>query len=254
MGEIMENKLYGTVLLKAKQILDYIAEAAEAPTLNDLSKNIAISKPTIYKILKTLEYCGYVRVEGDDKRYRLGTVFLHYAESVDRSINIIEIARPALRKLRDATGETINLGMVQDNSIILLSKLESTHSIKLVSIVGGKMNMYSSSMGKALLAEYPSRKLEKYLATVKPQKLTENTITDRDALIQDLAATRQRGYSIDNVENQPGVYCLGFPLVSQGHIYGAFSISTPQYRITEEKKKKFVQLGKQTQQEILAQL
>lgn len=247
----MENKLYGTVLLKAKQILDYIAETEEAPTLNDLSKNVPISKSTIYKILKTLEYCGYVRAVGDDKRYHLGVAFLRYAQSVNRSIDIIEIAKPLLKKLRDATGETINLGMVQDDSIILLSKMESTHSIKLVSIVGGKMHMYSSAMGKALLAEYSPQQLDRYLDAVTPQQLTENTITNRQSLVKDLATTRQRGYSLDNVENQPGVYCIGFSLVSQGHIYGAFSISIPEYRITTEKKQQFVALGKKTQREIL---
>lgn len=252
----MANKLYGTVLLKAKQVLDDIARADEAPTLNDLSKDLDISKPTIYKILQTLEYCGYVRVVivGDEKHYHLGTIFLQYAQSVNNSINIVEIANPYLKKLRDQTEETVNLGIVEDNSIVLLSKMESTHSIKLVSVIGGKMNMYSSAMGKALLATYSREQLAEYLATVSYQKLTPRTITNNDDLLANIITTRKQGYAVDDVENQAGVYCLGFSLTAHDRSYGAFSISVPEFRLTDEKRATFVKLGKKTQTEIEAHL
>lgn len=252
----MEKKLYGTALLKAKQILDFIAGANEAPTLGVLSKHLVISKPTIYKLLQTLTYCGYVRVMivGDEKFYRLGTVFLRYAQAVNASIDITAIAKPFLKQLRDKTAETVNLGINDGNSIVLLSKMESTNSIKLVSVIGGEMHMYSSAMGKAILAEYSPQELKAYFAQVKLRPLTPNTITDKQALLKDLAEIRQQGYAIDNVENQAEVYCIGFSLVANGRIYGAFSISIPQYRLTEEKEKKFIALGKQTRAQILAKL
>uniref|UniRef100_UPI0039C070AC IclR family transcriptional regulator n=1 Tax=Limosilactobacillus balticus TaxID=2759747 RepID=UPI0039C070AC len=145
--------------LKARQILDYIASASEAPTLRKLDAHLDISKPTIYKSLKNLEYCGYVRVEGEDKHYYLGTISLQYAQAVNNSFNIEEIAKPYLKELRDATNETVNLGIIEDKSVVLLSKLESTNSIKLVSYIGGKMHMYSSAMGKAVLATYNDKQL-----------------------------------------------------------------------------------------------
>ncbi|MCH3923009.1 IclR family transcriptional regulator [Limosilactobacillus sp.] len=245
----MTEKLYGTVLLKARQILDYLASTTEAPTLSELDEHLNISKPTIYKIIQTLEYCGYVRtiVNGDQKTYRLGTVFLHYAQTVNDSIDIVEIATPFLKTLRDQTAETVNLGIEQDDKIVLLSKMESTHSIKLVSVIGGTMNMYSSAMGKALLATYSPQHLANYFQRVHFERLTPNTIVDQTALQRDLAAVRERGYAIDNVENQPGVYCLGFAIVAHHRTYGAFSISTPEFRLTTDKRTAFVRLGKRTQ-------
>ncbi|MBB1078695.1 IclR family transcriptional regulator [Limosilactobacillus sp. STM2_1] len=248
----MENKLYGAVLLKARQILDYIASTDEAPTLRELDEHLDISKPTIYKILKTLEYCGYIRVEGEDKHYYLGTIFLQYAQAVNNSFDIEEIARPYLKQLRDATRETVNLGIIEDNSVVLLSKLESTNSIKLVSYIGGKMHMYSSAMGKAVLATYNDKQLSEYLNDLTFEKLTPNTIDNTQRLMEDINNTRRQGYSIDDIENQPGVYCLGFSLVKNGHVLGAFSISTPEYRMDDDKKKQFVTLGQQTQQQILS--
>lgn len=248
----MENKLYGAVLLKARQILDYIASASEAPTLRELDDHLDISKPTIYKILKTLEYCGYIRAEGEDKHYYLGTIFLQYAQAVNNSFNVEEIAKPYLKELRDATNETVNLGIIEDKSVVLLSKLESTNSIKLVSYIGGKMHMYSSAMGKAVLATYNDKQLSAYLTDITFEKLTPNTIDNEQALLTALNETRAQGYSIDDVENQPGVYCLGFALVKNSHTFGAFSISTPEYRMDPQKKEQFVKLGQQTQQKILS--
>ncbi|WP_267201538.1 IclR family transcriptional regulator [Limosilactobacillus kribbianus] len=245
----MAEKLYGTVLLKAKQILDYLAQTPEAPTLSVLAHHLDISKPTIYKIIQTLEYCGYVRTieTGDQKAYRLGTVFLRYAQAVNDSVDIVEIATPFFKTLRDQTAETVNLGIEQDDKIVLLSKMESTHSIKLVSVIGGTMNMYSSAMGKAILATYSAPRLADYFQRVHFEKLTPNTIVDQATLRKDLAAIKERGYAIDNVENQSGVYCLGFAIVAHHRTYGAFSISTPEFRLTADKRATFVKLGKRIQ-------
>lgn len=252
----MEKKLYGTVLLKAQKILDYIACAKGAPTLGELSDHLEISKPTIYKILTTLAYCGYVKATtaGNEKVYHLGTIFLRYAQAVNDSLDITAIAKPYLTELRDKTAETVNLGIDDEGSIVLLAKMESTNSIKLVSVIGGKMHMYSSAMGKAILAAYPPRELKDYLAQVEFQRLTPNTITDKQALMKDLEKIRQQGYAIDNVENQAGVYCIGFSIVANGKIYGAFSISIPEYRLTEEKREQFIALGKRTREKIIAKL
>lgn len=252
----MEKKLYGTVLLKAQHILDEISRSEEPPTLNQLSEHLSISKPTIYKILQTLVYCGYVHVNfvGNEKFYRLGTVFLRYAQSVDASIDIVAIATPYLKELRDQTAETVNLGIDEGHRIVLLKKIESTHSIKLVSVIGGKMHMYSSAMGKALLANYSHSQLNDYLNHTQLLSLTDNTLTNPKQLVENLAMVRQLGYAIDDVENQTGVFCLGFALNANGRSYGAFSISMPKFRMTPEKKALFIELGKKTKQSIESHL
>lgn len=114
------------------------------------------------------------------------------------------------------------------------------------------MHMYSSAMGKAVLATYNDKRLSTYLTGITFEKLTPNTIDNEQALLTALNETRAQGYSIDDVENQPEVYCLGFALVKNSHIFGAFSISTPEYRMDPQKKKQFVKLGQQTQQKILS--
>lgn len=243
--------LYGAVLLKAKAIMDFISQTEFPPTLKDISANVTISKPTVLKILNTLEYCGFVRREGSEKQYYLGTIFLEYADKVAKTFNIKKLAHPYLAKLRDNTHETVNLGIIEHSAITLLEKLESPQSVKLVSRIGGKMHMYSSAMGKAILANYSDKKLTTYLENVQLHALTPNTITEKEALRHNLEQVRSQGYAVENAENQLDIICVGFPLIKNNRVYGAFSVSAPNYRINQTKLQDFIDNGKSTQEEIL---
>lgn len=146
------NKLYGTVLLKAQKILDFISTSPYAPTLSEIDQNIDISKSTILKILQTLEYCGYITINPRSKQYYLGVKFLQYATSYSNSQVISKISEHIMIELRDRVSETINIGILQNKKVVLIKKLESPQSIQLVSREDGTMELYSSSLGKAILA------------------------------------------------------------------------------------------------------
>lgn len=251
---VEDNKLYGVVILKAKEILDFIMKCAEAPTLKEISTNVSMTKPTVLKILKTLEHCGYVYKSSKDSKYYLGTIFLRYGSHVVNSIDISNIVLPILSKLRDKTNETVNLGIIQNNKVILIDKLESPQSVKLESIVGGEMNMYSSAMGKSVLASYSEKKLQKYFNETELLPLTEYTIIDKEKLIQNLKEVKKNGYAIEREENQLEVTCVGFSIIKDNHVYGTFSITAPKYRINERVLELFIGEGKKAQQEISQKL
>ncbi|BAP85314.1 transcriptional regulator [Paucilactobacillus hokkaidonensis JCM 18461] len=252
MTEATTQNLYGGVLIKGKQIMDFILEAQTAPTLKQISDQVDMTKSTVLKILKTLEYCGFVRRNGEAKQYYLGTVFLGYAQKVDETFDIRQIALPLLSELRDQTGETINLGIIEDNTITLLEKLESPQSVYLVSRIGGGMNMYSSAMGKVTLAQYDSKKLNQYFSKITLTKLTPHTVTSEAKLRRNLVEIRQQGYSVDDEENQPDVYCIGFSIATENKVYGAFSISIPKYRVDQTKLAAIVKRAKVIQKRIIA--
>lgn len=126
--------------------------------------------------------------------------------------------------------------------MILVEKLESPTSIKLQSTIGGSMNMYSSAMGKAVLATYDAKELQAYFKSHKLTPMTPHTITTPTKLQQDLKTIQELGVAIDNEENEEEVYCLGAALQKNGELYGAFSISTPKYRLPKERRAAFVRL------------
>lgn len=254
MGQLKKQGLYGSVLVKAEEIMEFILNSSSAPSLNELSTGLNITKPTIYKILSTLEHFGYVIRMGDSGKYCLGTKFLEYAQKVSETFDINSIARPYLSELRDQTNETVNLGVVQENKIVLLAKLESAHSVNLVSRIGGYMEMYSSAMGRAILANYPMEKIKQYIRETDFKPLTPNTLTDKEAFIELLKRAKDDGYAIDQVENQQDIFCVGFPIIKSHRIFGAFSISAPKYRVNKKLLNNFIKFGKQTQRKIVSSM
>ncbi|MFB9769269.1 IclR family transcriptional regulator [Lactiplantibacillus modestisalitolerans] len=245
-----KTKLYGSVLIKAKLILDAILNMETAPTLNEISRASKINAPTTLKILTTLEALGFVRRDSDSRKYYLGTQFLMYGQKASESFDIRSVTRTLLQRLRDATGETVNLGVAQDDDVVLVEKLESPSSIKLKSTVGGRMNLYSSSMGKAILAQYSEEQLKAYFARTTLEPVTDNTITRIPALKADLNNIRSVGFSIDDEENEPDIYCIGAAIMRNQHLYGAFSVSAPKYRVPEERRRNFIRLVLETQHQI----
>jgi len=248
-----DKHLYGAVLLKAKEILDFISESKEAPGLKEISSNIDTSKPTVLKILQTLEYCGFVKSYGTIKKYYLGTIFLQYGDQVSQNFDIVKIAMPFLNKLRDITTEAVNLGIVEDNKVVLLDRAKSTNSIHFNLELGGAMDMYSSAMGKAALAHYSDEKLNEYLDQTSLKKKTDNTIITRQGLLDNISLTKKTIYAIDDIENQEGVYCIGFPLVKNNQIFGGFSISAPVFRVNDEKRNDWIKYGLETMNKITEQ-
>lgn len=250
MEEKNEPKLYGSVLIKAKSILDAILNSESAPTLNEISQLAQINAPTTLKILTTLEVLRFVRRDSESRRFYLGTQFLTYGQKASESFDIRSITHKLLQQLRDATGETVNLGVYQDDHVVLVEKLESPSSIKLKSTVGGRMNLYSSSMGKAMLSQYSDDQLKDYIARTDFEPITSSTIVKATKLRADVTNIRSVGFSVDDEENEPDVYCIGAAIVSNHHIYGAFSVSAPKYRVPEDQRRNFIRLVLETQHQI----
>jgi len=249
-----EKKLYGTVLIHAKDILDFILTTPTAPSLKDISEGVSISKSTVLKILTTLEFLNFVRRDEDTKNYYLGTAMVGYSEKAVKDLKISSIAKPILTQLRDETGETVHLGMEENHEIVFLDKIEGNQSVALSSRVGGNLPMYCSGMGKATLATKSEEQLLRYANNVPLEKRAINTITSKAALIEEIHKIQDQGYSIDDEENENDVICIAMPIRKHQHNYGAFSISAPAYRMTPDRLQELRGLIQNAKEKILAQL
>ncbi|PWF99948.1 IclR family transcriptional regulator [Levilactobacillus bambusae] len=244
------KKPYGTVLIRAKMIMDFLLGFNGTPTLKEISDGVKMSKPTTLKILVTMEELGLVtRTEGS-KQYALGLSLLAFGQKAADSFNIGSLAAPVLERLRNETNETINLGVADQNMVVLLDKFESPRSVSLKSRIGGKMNLYSSSMGKAILSTWSAGQLSDYLQQTELKKIAPNTITTAVGLAEDLETIRSRGYAIDDEENEQDIYCVGFPLVAYGRVQGAFSVTAPKFRMDPDRRKKIIELAKRAQTQV----
>jgi IclR family acetate operon transcriptional repressor len=235
MTKTEEKTLEGTKSLdRALNVLLEIAErGARGMTLSECAAVLGYSKATTHRILQTLTRREFLREDGG--AFTLGVTNLRLGIEFLESIDLRHEALPMLRALAESTGETAHLGRLSGTDVVYIEKVESSHAVRMYSRVGDTMPAYSTGIGKAVLAFLDDDALDRHLpARLAPRAV--NTITDPDALREELQRTRERGYSLDDVENEDGIRCTGAPVFDHtGRVQAGISVAGPASRMTLER-------------------
>jgi len=219
---------------RAFTLIEIIANANEPMSLKTITGLADLPKPTVYRLLSSLEAWGYVDHD-DHKGYKLGTKFLFLGIKVQESQEIKKIARPFLKELNAITNETVFLGVLDKGRSLYVDKLDSNHSVRLVSRIGSRNYLHSTGLGKCLLSGLDEKEVINLLDKQGMPAMTENTIIEKDILLQKLRIVREKGFVTDNIENEEGVRCIAAPVKDhKGKVVSAVSISGPMQRITDE--------------------
>lgn len=237
---------------RALSILDYLSTHADERglTLAKLAQGTQINKSTLLRLLAALGEFGLVTKASETERYRLGVKVLQWSSAYLANMQLSTVAAPYLRQLMEASGETAHLAEVDDYQIVYLDKVESLRSMRLVSRIGGHNPLYCTAAGKALLASLPAAVFNEVVRRGLTPR-AGNTLTTPEALQEDLARIRSRGYAIDNEENEPGVRCLGAAIFNHsGSPVAAISVSGPITRLTPDRFDELGQLVKHMAEEI----
>jgi DNA-binding IclR family transcriptional regulator len=249
-----EKQPYGTVLLKADRILDYLASCNHPQALNQIAQATNLTNPTALKILETLLMIGYVQKDLETKKFRLGSGLIKFANSALNQLDIKIIAQPYLEELQKITGETVHLGIQDNDSVVYVTKIDSSNPIMLYSQIGKKIPLYCSAMGKAILADSSDDEIKNYLTKNLLIKKTTKTITTKSAFMEEINKVRNLGYAFDDGEHEEEVFCVGASLTSDGKNFGAISVSTPKYRFTDITKDNTIKAVQKCKAAILAEL
>ncbi|HJB24324.1 MAG TPA: IclR family transcriptional regulator [Candidatus Jeotgalibaca pullicola] len=240
MAEVTEKKLYGTVLIKSDLILEYLFESEEPQALASIAENTRLTKSTASKILDTLEHIGYVIKNKKNRTYSIGFKLIKYSSKEISRMDLESHIYEQLEELHERFDETVHLGVFQNEKIVTVNKFQSSRPVVCISsAIGETKDLYSSGMGKAVLAELDDKRLLNYINNHDFVAKTDKTIASTQLLLAELEGIRQQGFSIDNEENEEGVYCIGAAITNvtgsgQKTILGAFSISIPIFRATDE--------------------
>ncbi|MFK7875927.1 MAG: HTH-type transcriptional regulator BhcR [Paracoccaceae bacterium] len=229
-----DNTAQNTIksLDRAMQVFEYLSQAAQGKTLTALAYDLGQSPATVYRILTTLEGRGLVEFEAGEQVWHIGPKAFVIGSRFLRRTSLVDRARPVMRKLMEQTGETANLGVEQDGSVLFLSQVETNSTIRAFFPPGTLSPMHASGIGKALLAEMEPDRLARTLMGRTLAQFTDFTITDLETLQQDLDAIRARGFSIDGEEKNLGMRCIAAPVFDvNAEAVAGISVSGPTSRV-----------------------
>jgi IclR family acetate operon transcriptional repressor len=205
-------------------VLELIARRGEA-RLAELASELGTSRTTMFRVLETLRARGFAEHVAGNHTYRLGPRILSLAAHGTRSA-ITRLAEPAMADLRNATGETVNLIGVHGSRLVYEAVLEGRYSLRSLPSLGMTVATHGSALGKAVLAASPAPLREVLLGPQPFERFTEKTITARRELDAELDQTSQRGYAIDEEENETGLTCVAAAIHStDGRPTAAISVS-----------------------------
>jgi IclR family acetate operon transcriptional repressor len=221
---------------RALSIIETLAEDDEGYRLSDLAVRTGLSTSTAHRLLATLEKRRFVQFDRNELKWHVGARSFSVGATFARRRNFTAQAIPYLRKLRDQTRETANLAVVDDESIIVLTRIESREIMRSLTKVGGRVAMVASGVGKAVLATYSDADVNAIICRQGMPRLTEKSIVRPGELFRELQVIRRQGYAIDDEEARMGLRCVAAVIYSDcSEPLAAISVSGMTSRMTDDR-------------------
>ena len=221
---------------RALSILETLAEDDEGYRLSDLAVRTGLSASTVHRLLATLENRRFVQFDRAESKWHVGVRSFTVGASFARRRNFSTQAIPYLRKLRDLTRETANLAVVDDEFIIVLTRMESREIMRSLTQVGGRVAMVTSGVGKAVLATYSDEDVGAVIRHHGMPRLTEKSIVRPSDLFKELATIRKQGFAIDDEEACMGLRCIAAVVYNDcAEPLAAISVSGMTSRLTDDR-------------------
>ncbi|MCL2865561.1 MAG: IclR family transcriptional regulator [Lachnospiraceae bacterium] len=217
-----------------------ILSKSGAMGITELAKELDVDKSTASRLLATLRDCDMVQFVPSTRKYRLGFRILHLSEALTRNLDVIDVARPILKELSFALGQSVHLCMYNKKTVYVIDQVKSAQIYEMSAHVGMIEPMHASSVGKCILAYRPSERMDEILEDYDFECYTNNTISTKERLLEELKMIRQRGYAIDNEEIAVGVRCVAAPIFDyRKRVFYSIGISGPVPLMSGEKVELF---------------
>lgn len=221
------------VLERALGVLDHMARTTGRTGITDIAEGTGLPKATVHRILQTLGSKKVV-IQGEDGGYSIGPAVLHWSDSFRARAVLPHLAHQVIKKLWEATRETVHLTAYDGETAYYVDKLESPHPVGMRSRIGAELCLHTTAAGRSIMAAMDKESLDSYLEKATFEKKTALTIATREDLEALLDDIRLRGYGWENQENEEGIRCIGSAILRGEHRpIGAISVSIPAYRLDE---------------------
>lgn len=228
---------------RALSILEVLSNYEDGLGITEISEKVGLHKSTVHRLLATLIYKGYVEQNHINNKYKLTLKLFEIGNKRVENMDLVEVARPYLKELVEKTNEVAHLVVSEGTEIIYVAKEESQNTIRTHSRIGHRRPLYCTAVGKSILSHMSDKEINDIWNKSHIEKLTEHTITDFEKLKECLCEVREKGYAVDEQENEVGVRCVAASIFNhKGEVCGAISISGSIISFTDEKLDEFSKL------------
>lgn len=219
---------------RALSILEVLGEDEEGYRLTDLAARTGLSLSTVHRLLATLEQRRFVQFDQTDGMWHVGRQSFAIGSAFVRRRNFVAPALPILRRLRDQTRETANLGVIDEGEVVILTQVESREIMRAITKVGGRAPMVTSGLGKAILATYSDEDVAAIIKRHGMRRATPKSVVRAGELRDLLKVVRRQGYAVDDEEFLTGLRCVSAVVYDvQGEALAAISVSGLATRVSD---------------------
>lgn len=220
-------------LERAIAILRIIADA-DGLSLTEIARLASLSPSTAYRMLTTLQQHRLADFEETSQLWFVGVETFRIGSAFLRRRKLAERGRGIIQQLMAQTGETANIALAERDGVVFVTQAETHEPIRAFFRPGTRGSYHASGIGKAVLAFLSEKRRSELIRGLNLEPFTPQTLCSIEALEQDLIATRQRGYALDNEERHIGMRCISAPVFDEfGIPLGGLSISGPSVRIND---------------------
>ncbi|WP_353093517.1 IclR family transcriptional regulator [Tissierella praeacuta] len=228
-------------VVKAFDVIEHIALSNKELGVTEISEALNYGVSATYHLLNTLKECNIIEQNEVTKKFKLSLKLWQIGMLAYGQNDISLLLRPYLKKLKESTGETSNLTILDNNQIVYIAQEESNRLLKMFTKIGASAPLHCTGAGKVLLTYQSKAKQEHIINNMELIEYTNKTITDKAKLIEEMDIIRKQGYGLDDEERELGVSCIGAPIFGiNDEIIACISISGPKSRFTKENKDKWI--------------
>ncbi len=234
-----------TALQRGLNLLTLFANAERGLTASEVAKRSKLPVSTVHRFLMNLESSGFLNCS-EDGVYHLGVLCFGLGHAALAQLDIRRLSLPYLRELNQATRETIHLTVRHGISAVYVEKLDSPEPVRIYSRIGASVPLYSSAVGKTMLAYMSAQERDALLAEVEFKRFTPNTIGSIQELTAYLQKVRRQGFAYDLEENEAHIRCIAAPIWDHaGSVNASLSITGPAVRMSTTRLRELAPLIKE---------
>ena len=224
------------------RFLEFLANNRSGLTFTEIQNALEAPKSSVFSLIKEFLENDYIMYDEEAKKYYAGIEFVKLCAVCIGNIDLSQVLSILTKELSQEINQTCHVGIIDNKSIVYLSKYEVNNELSLMYNVGLRLPAHCTSVGKMLLSQYSNEEIKELYKDYTFQKLTEYSVGDIDTLIDNLNKIRNDHYALELREANMYAGCVALPLYQQNKMFAAFSVTFPAYTLEQADLKPILEI------------